>query len=79
VVSINLFGTFNVMTIAAAAMTTLAPPETGERGVIINTVSAAAFEAQIGQAAYAASKGGVALLTLPAAQTFDEDASQCAE
>ncbi|ALG73597.1 3-hydroxy-2-methylbutyryl-CoA dehydrogenase [Azospirillum thiophilum] len=68
VVSVNLIGTFNLMRLAAAAMTTLEPLEDGERGVIVNTASVAAYEGQIGQAAYAASKGGVASLTLPAAR-----------
>ena len=68
VVRVNLIGTFNAMRLAAAAMTTLPPTETGERGVIVTTASVAAFEGQIGQAAYAASKGGVVALTLPAAR-----------
>ncbi|HEY5313078.1 MAG TPA: SDR family NAD(P)-dependent oxidoreductase [Pirellulales bacterium] len=69
VVQVNLVGTFNVLRMAAAAMSAL-PPEADddERGVIVNTASIAAFEGQIGQAAYAASKGGVAALTLPAAR-----------
>lgn len=70
VIEINLIGTFNVMRLAAAAMAGLEPQETGERGVVVNTASVAAFEGQIGQAAYAASKGGVAALTLPAAREF---------
>lgn len=71
VVGINLIGTFNVMRLAAADMLGLEPqPATGERGVIVNTASIAAFEGQIGQCAYAASKGGVAALTLPAAREF---------
>jgi NAD(P)-dependent dehydrogenase (short-subunit alcohol dehydrogenase family) len=71
VVQVNLIGTFQVMSQAAAAMQA-APPigADNERGVIINTASIAAFEGQIGQAAYAASKGGVAALTLPAAREF---------
>jgi len=68
VVEINLIGTFNMMRLAAADMTTLAPLPCGERGAIVCTASVAAFEGQIGQAAYAASKGGVAALTLPAAR-----------
>ena len=68
VVSINLVGSFNILRLAAAAMRDLEPLATGERGVIINTASIAAFEGQIGQAAYAASKGGVVSLTLPAAR-----------
>jgi NAD(P)-dependent dehydrogenase (short-subunit alcohol dehydrogenase family) len=68
VVAINLTGTFNILRLAAARMCELSPVPTGERGVIINTASIAAFEGQIGQAAYAASKGGVVSLTLPAAR-----------
>lgn len=67
-ISINLVGTFNMLRLAAAAMTANAPMADDERGVIINTASVAAFEGQIGQAAYAASKAGVAGLTLPAAR-----------
>jgi len=68
VVSINLVGTFNVMRLAAAAMAKTEPAEHGERGVIINTASVAAYEGQIGQIAYAASKAGVVGMTLPAAR-----------
>ena len=68
VVRINLIGTFNLLRLAAAAMSTLDPLAGGERGVIVNTASIAAFDGQIGQAAYAASKGGVVSLTLPAAR-----------
>lgn len=69
VVNVNLVGTFNIMRLAAEQMATLEPvTDSGERGVIINTASIAAFEGQIGQAAYAASKGGVVALTLPAAR-----------
>jgi NAD(P)-dependent dehydrogenase (short-subunit alcohol dehydrogenase family) len=68
VVGINLIGTFNVLRLAAAAMAKLAPLDDGERGVIINTASVAAFDGQIGQAAYAASKAGVVGLTLPVAR-----------
>jgi NAD(P)-dependent dehydrogenase (short-subunit alcohol dehydrogenase family) len=68
VIQVNLVGTFNMLRLAAAAMAKNEPNEEGERGVIINTASVAAFEGQIGQAAYAASKGGVAALTLPAAR-----------
>ncbi len=67
-VSINLIGTFNMMRLAAEAMLKEPPSADGERGVIVNTASIAAFDGQIGQAAYAASKGGVASLTLPAAR-----------
>ena len=68
VLNVNLFGTFNVLRLAAAAMARGAPNEAGDRGVIVMTSSVAAFEGQIGQAAYAASKGAVAALTLPAAR-----------
>lgn len=68
VVNVNLIGAFNVLRLAAAAMTANPPGDDGERGAIINTSSVAAFEGQVGQAAYAASKGGVASLTLPAAR-----------
>ena len=68
VVRVNLVGTVNLMRLAAAAMARLKPEAGGERGVIVNTASVAAFEGQIGQIAYAASKGGVAALTLPAAR-----------
>ena len=67
-VGINLVGTFNMMRLAAEAIAKETPGEDGERGVIVNTASVAAFDGQIGQAAYAASKGGVAALTLPAAR-----------
>jgi NAD(P)-dependent dehydrogenase (short-subunit alcohol dehydrogenase family) len=70
VININLIGTFNMMRLVAAAMSTLEPLEDGERGVIISTASVAAYEGQIGQAAYAASKGGIIALTLPAAREF---------
>ncbi len=68
VIQINLIGTFNVIRLAAAAMTENTPSEEGERGVIINTASVAAFDGQIGQAAYSASKGGIAGMTLPIAR-----------
>jgi len=67
-VSINLIGTFNVIRLAAHAISTQAPSASGERGVIINTSSVASFEGQIGQAAYAASKAGVNGMTLPIAR-----------
>ena len=70
VVSINLVGTFNAMRLAAAAMQSVSPLQDGERGIIICTASVAAYEGQIGQAAYAASKGGVVGLVLPAAREF---------
>ncbi|WP_430471817.1 SDR family NAD(P)-dependent oxidoreductase [Thalassospira lucentensis] len=68
VISVNLIGTFNMMRVAATAMSGNEPGPSGERGVVINTASIAAYEGQIGQAAYAASKGGVASMTLPAAR-----------
>jgi NAD(P)-dependent dehydrogenase (short-subunit alcohol dehydrogenase family) len=67
-VNINLVGTFNMTRLAASAMTRNAPNEGGERGVIVNTASVAAFDGQIGQAAYSASKAGVAGMTLPLAR-----------
>jgi NAD(P)-dependent dehydrogenase (short-subunit alcohol dehydrogenase family) len=67
-IHINLVGTFNMLRLAAEAIAKEQPGEDGERGVIVNTASIAAFDGQIGQAAYAASKGGVAALTLPAAR-----------
>ena len=68
VVGVNLIGTFNILRLAAADMATREPNEEGERGVIINTASIAAFDGQMGQAAYAASKAGVAGMTLPVAR-----------
>ena len=70
VIEINLIGTFNVMRLAAADMQPLEPLHDGERGIIVCTASVAAFDGQIGQAAYAASKGGVVALVLPAAREF---------
>jgi len=70
VVNINLIGTFNIMRLTAAGMMELDALPSTERGVIINTASVAAFDGQIGQAAYASSKGAVAALTLPAAREF---------
>jgi NAD(P)-dependent dehydrogenase (short-subunit alcohol dehydrogenase family) len=70
VITVNLIGTFNAMRLAAANMQTLEPLEDGERGIIISTASVAAYDGQIGQAAYSASKGGVVALTLPAAREF---------
>ena len=67
VVTVNLIGTFNVLRLSAAAMAATEPVD-GERGVIVNTASAAAFDGQIGQAAYSASKGGVVGMTLPVAR-----------
>ena len=68
VIEVNLIGTFNVMRLSAAAMIANTPVDGEERGVIVNTASVAAFEGQIGQAAYSASKGGVVGLTLPVAR-----------
>jgi NAD(P)-dependent dehydrogenase (short-subunit alcohol dehydrogenase family) len=68
VIRINLIGSFNLLRLAAADMSALDPLEDGERGVIINTASIAAYEGQVGQAAYAASKAGVIGMTLPAAR-----------
>jgi len=68
VVTTNLIGTYNILRLAAAGMKRLEPLETGERGVIVNTASVVAFEGQIGHTAYAASKAGIAGMTLPAAR-----------
>jgi NAD(P)-dependent dehydrogenase (short-subunit alcohol dehydrogenase family) len=68
VINVNLIGTFNAIRLAAAAMAENKPTEEGERGVIINTASIAAFDGQIGQAAYSASKGGIVGMTLPLAR-----------
>ncbi|VVE44992.1 3-hydroxy-2-methylbutyryl-CoA dehydrogenase [Pandoraea iniqua] len=68
VIQINLIGTFNMIRLAATAMSQTEPNGEGERGVIVNTASVAAYDGQMGQAAYAASKGGVASLTLPVAR-----------
>src|SRR5256714_2068540 len=68
VLRVNLLGTFNVLRLAASAISAVEPLEDGERGVIVNTASIAAFDGQIGQIAYSASKGGVVGMTLPAAR-----------
>jgi NAD(P)-dependent dehydrogenase (short-subunit alcohol dehydrogenase family) len=68
VISVNLIGTFNMIRLAADAMAKLQPNAGGERGVIVNTASVAAFDGQIGQAAYSASKGGIVGMTLPVAR-----------
>ena len=68
IVQVNLIGTFNMIRLAAAAMAGNTPNAAGERGVIVNTASVAAYDGQIGQAAYAASKGGVVGMTLPIAR-----------
>src|SRR5215813_8357352 len=68
VIEVNLIGSFNIMRLAAAEMSALDPLADGERGIIVSTASVAAYEGQIGQAAYSASKGGIVALTLPAAR-----------
>lgn len=77
VVEVNLVGTFNVVRLAAAAMMDNDPDINGERGVIVNTASIAAFDGQIGQAAYAASKGGVVSMTLPIARDLASRGIRC--
>jgi len=72
VIGVNLVGTFNVMRFGAAIMAKQDPLNTGERGVIINVASVAAFEGQIGQAAYSASKGGIVAMTLPVARELGQ-------
>lgn len=74
VIEVNLIGTFNMLRLAAADMGTLDPLESGERGVIVNTASVAAYEGQIGQAAYASSKGGIVALTICAARDLARSA-----
>jgi NAD(P)-dependent dehydrogenase (short-subunit alcohol dehydrogenase family) len=74
---VNLVGTFNMSRLAAAAMSENEPEATGERGVLINTASVAAFDGQIGQAAYAASKAGVAGMTLPIARDLSKLGIRC--
>jgi NAD(P)-dependent dehydrogenase (short-subunit alcohol dehydrogenase family) len=73
VISINLIGTFNMIRLAADAMAKAGPNAAGERGVIINTASVAAYDGQIGQAAYSASKGGVVGMTLPIARDLSRN------
>ena len=68
VIQVNLNGTFNMIRLATSAMSKLEPLSTGERGVVINTASVAAYDGQIGQAAYSASKGGIVGMTLPIAR-----------
>jgi NAD(P)-dependent dehydrogenase (short-subunit alcohol dehydrogenase family) len=70
IINVNLVGTFNALRLVAAAMANTRPNEAGERGVIVMTASIAAFDGQIGQAAYSASKGGIVALTLPTAREF---------
>jgi NAD(P)-dependent dehydrogenase (short-subunit alcohol dehydrogenase family) len=69
-ININLIGTFNLVRLAADAMAKNTPNSGGERGVIVNTASVAAFDGQVGQAAYSASKGGIVGMTLPIAREF---------
>ncbi len=76
-IRINLVGTFNVIRLTAAAMVGNPPLESGERGVIVNTASIAAYDGQIGQPAYAASKGGIVGLTLPVAREFASAGIRC--
>ena len=76
-ININLIGTFNMLRLAAEAMLKNEPDEGGERGVIVNTASVAAFEGQLGQAAYAASKGAIVALTLPVAREFARSGIRC--
>jgi NAD(P)-dependent dehydrogenase (short-subunit alcohol dehydrogenase family) len=77
VVGINLIGTFNMIRLAAEAMCRNEPEKTGERGVLINTASVAAYDGQIGQAAYSASKGGVVGMTLPIARDLARNGIRC--
>jgi NAD(P)-dependent dehydrogenase (short-subunit alcohol dehydrogenase family) len=76
-IEVNLIGTFNVIRLVATQMAKNAPGDDGERGVIVNTASVAAFDGQIGQAAYSASKGGVVGLTLPVARDLSRDGIRC--
>ncbi len=77
VININLIGTFNMLRLAAEAMLKNEPDAGGERGVIVNTASVAAYEGQLGQAAYAASKGGIVALTLPVARELARSGIRC--
>lgn len=77
VIDVNLIGTFNVIRLAAAAMSQNDPTSDGERGVLINTASVAAYDGQIGQAAYSASKGGVVGMTLPIARDLSREGIRC--
>ena len=76
-IRVHLFGTFNVCRLAAAEMIALEPTESGERGVLVNTASGAAFEGQIGQTAYAAAKGAIVSMTLPIARDLADDGVRC--
>ena len=77
VIQVNLIGSFNMIRLAADAMCKNAPEGTGERGVLINTASVAAYDGQIGQAAYSASKGGVVGMTLPIARDLARNGVRC--
>jgi NAD(P)-dependent dehydrogenase (short-subunit alcohol dehydrogenase family) len=77
VVAVNLVGMFNLLRLAAARISQSTPTADGERGVIVNTASIAAYDGQVGQAAYAASKGGVAAMTLPIARDLSRSAIRC--
>jgi NAD(P)-dependent dehydrogenase (short-subunit alcohol dehydrogenase family) len=77
VININLIGTFNMIRLAAEAMSKQDPTAEGERGVLVNTASVAAFDGQIGQAAYSASKGGVVGMTLPIARDLSRSGIRC--
>jgi NAD(P)-dependent dehydrogenase (short-subunit alcohol dehydrogenase family) len=77
VININLIGTFNMIRLAAEAMSKQEPTAEGERGVLVNTASVAAFDGQIGQAAYSASKGGVVGMTLPIARDLSRSGIRC--
>lgn len=77
VIQINLIGTFNVLRLAAAKMFKNTPNADGEKGVVINTASVAAFDGQVGQAAYSASKGGVVGMTLPIARDLAQNGIRC--
>ncbi len=77
VITINLVGTFNMIRLAADAMAKQEPTAEGERGVLVNTASVAAFDGQIGQAAYSASKGGVVGMTLPIARDLSRSGIRC--
>src|SRR5437868_9190543 len=77
VIKVNLIGTFNMIRVAADAMAKASPNASGERGVIVNTASVAAFDGQIGQPAYSASKAGVVGMTLPIARDLSRDGIRC--
>jgi NAD(P)-dependent dehydrogenase (short-subunit alcohol dehydrogenase family) len=77
VINVNLIGSFNMIRLAADAMSRLPPTADGERGVLVNTASVAAFDGQIGQAAYSASKGGIVGMTLPIARDLSRSGIRC--